>query len=200
MVVHWRLTFLRPSKVCFPMHLYGHHTFVWEKCWNFKQPPLGQCYSNFTWSLLRLGERKIAKIIAVHSPRWLPCPYMVKTFKNLLLQNQISPGALSLHKSSGTGDLPKLLKWWSYVDIWPFYGKVNFASHAFVWALYIYMGKMLRIRILDISSIIQLNRNLMMSIRALMRHKIAKWADRKSKMATTAAILKISFQHLFLKP
>ena len=106
--------------------------------------------------------------------------------KNLLLQNQISPGALSLHKSSGT-DLPKLLKWWSYVD----------ASHAFIWALYIYTGKMLRIHILDISSIIQRNRNLMMSIRVLMRHTIAKWADRKSKMAATAAILKINFRHLF---
>ena len=92
---------------------------------------------------------------------------------------------------------PKLLKWWSYVDVWPFYGKVRFASHAFVWALYIYMGKMLRIHILDISSIIQLNWNLMMSIRALMRHKITKWADRKSKRATTAAIFKISFRHLF---
>ena len=69
--------------------------------------------------------------------------------------------------------------------------------HAFIWALYIYMGKMLRIHILDISSIIQLNRNLMMSIRVLMRHKIAKWDDRKSKMATTVAIMKINFRHLF---
>ena len=158
---------------------------------------LGQCCSNFMWSLLWLEEWKIAKMVAVHWPRWLPYPYMVKTFKNPLLQNQISPGALSLHESSGTGDLPKLLKWWSYVDIWPFYSKVKFASHVFVWALYIYMGKMLRIHVLDIFSIIQLNRNLMMSIRALVRHKIAKWADRKSKLATTAAILKINFRHLF---
>ena len=71
----------------------------------------------------------------------------------------------------------------------------NLLSHAFVWAPYIYMGKMLRIHILGISSIIQLNRNLMMSIRVLMRHKIAIWADRN--MATTAAILKINFWHLF---
>ena len=56
---------------------------------------------------------------------------------------------------------------------------------------------MLRIHILGISCIIQLNRNLMMSIRAPSRHKIAKWADRKSKMAATAAILKINFRHLF---
>ena len=78
-----------------------------------------------------------------------------------------------------------------------FYGKVKFAFHAFVWTLYIYMGKMLRIHILDISSINQLSRNLMMSNRALMRYKIAKWNDRKSKMTTTAAMLKISFWHLF---
>ena len=36
--------------------------------------------------------------------------------------------AESLHKSSGTGGLPKLLKYWSYIDIWPFYDKVKFAS------------------------------------------------------------------------
>ena len=109
----------------------------------------GTSVENFIWLLwslwasvaqiscgASLGERKIAKMVAVNWPGWLPCPYMVKTFRNLLLQNQVSPGALSLHKFSGTGDLPKLLKWWSYIDIWPFYGKVKFASHAFVWALY----------------------------------------------------------------
>ena len=130
MVVHRRLGFLRRRQVCFPMHLYGHHAFVWEKCWEFQTTslkPLGQCCSNFMWSLLRLGERKIAKLVAVHWPRLLPCPYLVNTFKNLLLQNQLSPGALSLHKTSGT-DLPKLLKWWSYVEVWPFYCKVKFAS------------------------------------------------------------------------
>ena len=127
-VVHWRLTFLWRGIVSFPMHLSIH--LYGKNVENFKRPPLkplGQWYSNFMWSLLRLGERKITKMVAVHWPRWLPCPYMVKTFKNLL-QNQISPVALSLHKSSGTGDLPKLLKWWSYIDVWPFYDKVKFAS------------------------------------------------------------------------
>ena len=51
---------------------------------------------------------------------------------------------------------------------------------------------MLRTCILDIS-IIQLNQNLMMNIRTLSRHKLAKWTNRKSKMAATAAILKIDF-------
>ena len=91
----------------------------------------------------------------------------------------------------------KLLKWWSYVDTWPFYGKVKFASPCICMGHIHLYGKMLRIHILDISSIIQFSWNLMMSIRAPGRHKIAKWADRKSKIAATAAILKIDFRHLF---
>ena len=90
-----------------PIHLYGKNVD------SFKWPPLKplvQCCLNFMWSLLGAGQRKIGKMVMVHWPRWLPCPYIVETFKNLPLQNQISPGALSLHKSSGTGDLPKVLK------------------------------------------------------------------------------------------
>ena len=71
--------------------------------------PLSQFRSNFICSHLRVGRQKIAKIVAVQYPRWLPCPYMVKTFKNLL-QNRECLGAESLHKSSGKGGLPKLLK------------------------------------------------------------------------------------------
>ena len=97
---------------------------------NFKGPlqPLSQICSNFILSLLRSGEQRIAKMIAVHWPRWPPCPYMVKPFENLLLQNWGCLGTESVHKSLGTGDLPKLLKRLSYVNIWPFYGKVKFAS------------------------------------------------------------------------
>ena len=97
--------------------------------------PLSQFCSNFIWSLLRVGERKIAKMVAVRWPRWPPRPYMVKTFKNLLLQNRECLGAEPLQESSGTGGLPNLLKDLSYVDVWPFYGKVKFAS------LCICMGK-----------------------------------------------------------
>ena len=74
-------------------------------------------------------------MVAVRWPRWPPRPYMVKTFKNLLLQNRESLGAEPLQESSGTGGLSKLLKELSYVDVWPFYGKVKFAS------LCICMGK-----------------------------------------------------------
>ena len=34
------------------------------------------------------GERTFIQIVLVTWPRWLPRPYRVKTFKNLLLQNQ----------------------------------------------------------------------------------------------------------------
>ena len=90
------------------------YAFVWEKCSEFQTTsslePLSQFCSNFIWNLLRLGEWKIAKLVVVSWPRWPPCPYMVKTFKNLLLQNRGCLGAESLHKSLGTGGLPKLLK------------------------------------------------------------------------------------------
>ena len=61
------------------------YAFVWEKCSDIQTTsplePLGQFCSNFIWSLLRVGERKLAKMVAVGWPRWPPCPYMVKTFK-----------------------------------------------------------------------------------------------------------------------
>ena len=108
------------------------YAFIWEKCSEFQitspLEPLGQICSNFILSLLRLGEQKIAKMVAVHKPRWPPCPYMVKTFKNLLLQNRGCFGAESLHGSSGTEGLPKLLKF----DL--------FTARSFA-SLCIYMGK-----------------------------------------------------------
>ena len=149
------------------------------------------------WSLLRLGERKIAKMVVVHWPRWLQCSYVVKTFKNLLLQNQISPGLYLFTNPRGQEIYQNSLNDGPTLAFDLFRARSNLLPHAFIWAQYIYMGKMLRIHILDIFTIIQLNLNLMKSIRVLMRHKIAKWANRKSKMATTAAIFKISSRHLF---
>ena len=128
MVIHWCLTFLQRGRLLPYVFIWAPY-IVWEKCWEFQPPlkPLGQCCSNFTWSLFGAGEWKIAQIVAVHWLRWLPCPYMVKTFKNLL-QNRGCLGAETLHKLSGTGGLPRLLKWWSYIDFWPFYNEVKLAS------------------------------------------------------------------------
>ena len=93
---------------------------LWNRWANFAQISYG---ASLGW-----GERKTAKMVAVRWPRWPPHPYMVKTFKNLLLQNREFLGAEPLQESSGMGGLPKLLKELSYVDVWPFYGKVKFAS------------------------------------------------------------------------
>ena len=50
--------------------------------------PLGWLKPKFIRSLLGTGERKFIQMILVTWPRWLPCPYMVKTLKSLLLRNQ----------------------------------------------------------------------------------------------------------------
>ena len=61
-------------------------------------------------------------------------PIYGKALKNLLLQNQKSFEAESWYISSGTQGLPCLFKWWSCVDLWPFYGKVKFApTYICVW-------------------------------------------------------------------
>ena len=59
----------------------------------------------------------ILSLPLIHQPRWPPCPYMVKPFKNHLLQNRGCLGAESVCKSSRTGDLLKLLIRFLYVDI-----------------------------------------------------------------------------------
>ena len=57
-----------------------------------------------------MGEQKIAKMVAVRQPRWPPCPYMVKTFKKLLLHNRGCLGAESLHEIIGDGRSTKVAK------------------------------------------------------------------------------------------
>ena len=115
------------------MHLYG------KNVQNFKHLLLWSLWANFVQISYRAslgwGNKKITKIVAVHWPRWLPRPYMEKTFKNLLLQNRECLWAEPLQESSGTEGLLKLLKELSYIDVWPFYGKFKFAS------LCICMGK-----------------------------------------------------------
>ena len=107
--------------------------------------PLSLFNSNSIWSLLRTGKQKIANMVVVRWPRWSPCPYILKTFKNLPLQDWGCLGAESWHRSSGKRGLPKLLKWWLHVDIWPFHGKVKFASLSICISPNICLGKMLRI-------------------------------------------------------
>ena len=149
--------------------------------------PLAQCCSNFMWNLL--GERKIAKMVMVQWPRWLPCPYIIKTFKKSSSPEPNNPWGLIFAQVIMDGRSTKIAKVMVLHWCLTFYGMVKFASPCICMGPIHLYGKMLRIHILDISSIIQLNRNLMMTIRALSHHKLAKWADRKSKIAATATIL-----------
>ena len=74
-------------------------------------------------------------MVQVTWPRWPPCPSMVKTFKNLLLQNQKSCDLETWHVALGTQALQNLYKWWLWVDLDLFYGTVKL-GHLYVW-----MGK-----------------------------------------------------------
>ena len=83
---------------------------------------------------------------------------MVKTFKN--------PRGQEIYQNC-YNDGPTLT-----FDL--FTARSNLLSMNFMGPIPFLWEKMLRIHILDISSIIQLNQNLMMNISLLMRHKIAK--------------------------
>ena len=67
---------------------------------------------------------------------------MVKTFKNLLLQNRGCLKAEFLHKSLGTRGLPKLLNDGCTLMFDLFTARSSLLPYAFVWALYICMEKM----------------------------------------------------------
>ena len=58
---------------------------------------------------------------------------MVKTFKNLLLQNRGCFGAECLHKSSGTGGLPKLLNNGHTLTFDLFIARSSLLLYALVW-------------------------------------------------------------------
>ena len=57
-IVRWRLTFLRQGQVCFPMTLYGPHTFY------------GKNIENFKWLLLWSHWANVAKIPCGASFGW----------------------------------------------------------------------------------------------------------------------------------
>ena len=58
---------------------------------------------------------------------------MVITFKNFLLWNQKADDLETWYAASGARVLPSFFKWWPWVDLDLFYGKVKFAAYAFVW-------------------------------------------------------------------
>ena len=85
------------------------------------------------WSLLGKGERKFIYIVQVTWPRWLPCPYMVKTFKNLLLQNQKSYDLETWYVALGTQALQSYINDDPGLTLTYFTARSNLVPYAFVW-------------------------------------------------------------------
>ena len=71
---------------------------------------LGRLKPNFIRSLFGIGEREFVQMVQVTWPRWPPCPYMVKTLKNLLLWNQTADDLETWYAASGPRILPSLFK------------------------------------------------------------------------------------------
>ena len=69
---------------------------------------------------------KILQMSWVTRPAWPPCSYMVKTFKNLLLQNQSTDDLETWYVALSMQVLPKLFKLCPWVDLDLFYAKVKF--------------------------------------------------------------------------
>ena len=80
-----------------------------------------------------MGEWKFVQTVQVTWPRWPPCPYMLKTLKNLFLQNQKAGDLESWYVASSTRVLQSLFKWWPWVDLTYFMARSNLVPYAFVW-------------------------------------------------------------------
>ena len=82
------------------------------------------------------GQRKFVQTVRVTWPRWPPCPYNYG--KNLKISSSpvlkgLWPYDLETWSVAlGAQVLPSLFKWWPWVDLDLFYGKVNLFPYAFV--------------------------------------------------------------------
>ena len=56
---------------------------------------------------------------------------MVKTLKSLFLRNQKTDYIETWYAASGARVLPNLFKWWPWVDLGLFYGKLKFGPLRF---------------------------------------------------------------------
>ena len=65
-------------------------------------------------------------MVYVTWPRWPPCPYMIKTFKNLLRWNRKADDLETWYTASSTRVQPSFFKWCPWFDLDVFYGKVKF--------------------------------------------------------------------------
>ena len=72
-------------------------------------------------------------MVQVTWPRWPPCPYMVKTFKNLLLKNQKTYDLETWHVALGTQALQSYINDDPGLTLTYFTARSNLVPYAFVW-------------------------------------------------------------------
>ena len=96
----------------------------------FSSEDTGPIEVRFYVAALWVGGTRLLQTVMVTWPRWPPCPYMVKTLKNLLW-NQKADDLETWYAALGTQVLPNSFKWWSWVDLDLFYGKVKFGPICF---------------------------------------------------------------------
>ena len=76
----------------------------------FPKTTQGHLKPNFIWSLHGILRWKFVYTFRVTWPGWLPGPYLVKTFKYLLLRNQEADDFETWYTTSGTQVLPNVFK------------------------------------------------------------------------------------------
>ena len=122
------------------------HEYLWVpkvKVIQWRLSKVFSVYNNFKHLLLRnhwtdwsqiscgasmgLIEQNFIKMVQVTWPRWPPCLYKVKTFKNLLIKNKKVDDLETWYATLGTWVLLNLFKCWHWVDLDLFYSKVRFA-------------------------------------------------------------------------
>ena len=83
-----------------------------------------------SWELNGEWEWKLIQMSRVTWPTWPPCPYMVKTLKNLL-QNQQIDDLETWYVALSMRVLPRLYKLWPWIDLDLLYIKVKFGYIGF---------------------------------------------------------------------
>ena len=99
---------------------------------------------------MRASWWKFIQMSWITWPRWLPCPYMVKTFENLLLQNQRTADSGTCYVVLGTQVLPRLFKCWPWVDLDLFHCKALYGKmliHRILWKFLKILGQESVIRV-----------------------------------------------------
>ena len=114
--VPWGLSALAPGLYICNKIVYFLNVFFSENCLS--------SFHQISHGLLSKGYCQFVQMVPRHWTRWPPCPFMVKTLKNLLLQNQESFGAeswilvYSIAVSSSTKFVQMMMIFWPLTFLW----------------------------------------------------------------------------------